>query len=61
MEKFNRFFCEKCGKWLGVEKDGFDISGVFPYCPRCKKQVGITTLQPQRNKLNTFSAECRQR
>lgn len=57
MEKVTRFFCSECGKWIGVKNSSASMDGVFPYCPRCKKPVTITT-QPVENKY--FSAKCRQ-
>lgn len=60
MEKFDRFFCANCGKWLGVKKENSDIDGIYPYCTKCRKQVEITTTQMLNTGKTYFSAECQQ-
>lgn len=56
-EVFSKIYCSECGKWLGVKSQDANTSGVFPYCPRCKKQVTVTESQ---NRNANFSAKCRQ-
>lgn len=58
MERFSKMFCSECGKWLGVKNKEANTDGVFPYCPRCKKQVTVSD-KPVAN-FHKRSAECRQ-
>ena len=58
MEKFTRFFCSECGKWLGVKEFNSSMNGIYPYCPRCKKQV--ETSEFQTINFHRDSAKCRQ-
>lgn len=62
-EKVSKFFCSCCGKWLGGMTDQAVTDGIYPYCPRCKKPVTISSKQYQRVPFKDIkkSAECRQR
>lgn len=55
---FSKIYCSECGKWLGVKSKSAKIEGVFPYCPRCKKQVSVS--ENQISNFNNKSAKCRQ-
>lgn len=57
-EVFSKIYCSECGKWIGVKSQGANTDGVFPYCPRCKKQVRVTEKQVENP--NNKSAKCRQ-
>lgn len=48
-ETYTKFYCENCGKWLGVFDKQAKLEGVFPYCNRCKEAVPIT------NKVSTYN------
>lgn len=39
---FSKFYCKKCGLWLGVSRKEVPIKGIYPYCKHCKKNVEIT-------------------
>ncbi len=43
MEESEKFYCKCCGKWLGIKSKKTEATGVFPYCPRCHKNVEITS------------------
>lgn len=38
---FSKFYCSKCGTWLGVKEKDTPTKGIYPYCKRCKKNVEI--------------------
>lgn len=54
LEKFVKFFCADCGRWLGVKEANSSMKGIFPYCPACKKQVIATEIQVKKY----HSAKC---
>lgn len=55
---FSKIYCSECGKWLGVKSKSANTEGIFPYCPRCKKQVVVS--ESQISNFNKNSAKCRQ-
>jgi len=59
VEKYSRFFCQECGKWLGVSREDASISNIFPYCSRCKKAVPISKCFFREQQKE--SAKCRQK
>lgn len=55
--EMKKFYCANCGKWLGVKDEKSSLDGVFPYCPKCRKQVSVS--ETQMTQVNNFtSAKC---
>lgn len=42
MEKCVKYFCKECGRWLGIQREDAIQEGIYPYCPKCKKNVKTT-------------------
>lgn len=39
-----KFYCKYCNKWLGIQTQNATYSGIYPFCPRCKKNVPIIVV-----------------